>query len=250
MGDDVIGAVKEFFNQRSSLTSINQIFIALIPKIRVPKVISDFRPICLCNVFYKIISKTLANKIKEVFSKIIFPHQSAFIKGRQMSDNILIAHKVLQFLRKDKSNNNHMAIKLNMSKAYDRVEWHIILAMMEQMGFNEKWKGWIKECMGSVLIKPWLMVPRVKRFLPREVLDKGIIFPLSFFCVVQRVCLHLWSISKDLSWSLGSKLIIHVWPFHTSCLQMIATFSQTFLSERSISYRIVSLILVKLRAKL
>lgn len=64
----------------------------------------------------------MANILKEVFPEIISPNQSAFVKGCQISDNILIVHKMLLFLNRDKSNNHHMVIKLDMSKAYDRVE--------------------------------------------------------------------------------------------------------------------------------
>lgn len=95
----------------------------------------------------------MANRMKEVFPETISPHQSAFMRGHQISDNILIAHEVLRFLKKDKSNNHHMAIKLDLSKAYDHVEWSMILDMMKQVGFNENWRDWIKECMGSVTYK-------------------------------------------------------------------------------------------------
>lgn len=97
----------------------------------------DFRPISLCNAFYKIISKTLANRLKVVFPDIISPRQSAFVKDRQISDNILIAHEVICFLKKEKSCNHHMAIKLDMSKAYDRVELNMISTMMEKIGLNQ-----------------------------------------------------------------------------------------------------------------
>lgn len=68
VGEDVIGIVKYFFNQSSSIASINQTFIALIPKLKALESLSNFRPINLCISFYSIISKTIANRMKEVFS--------------------------------------------------------------------------------------------------------------------------------------------------------------------------------------
>lgn len=98
---------------------------------------SEFRPISLYNS-YKIIAKSMINRMKAFFPEIISPHQSAFVKGFQITDNIIIAHKMLRFLKRDKSSNHHMAIKIDMSKAYDRVEWDMIISMMKRVGFNQK----------------------------------------------------------------------------------------------------------------
>lgn len=75
--------------------------------------------------------------MKYVFLEIIFPHQSAFVKGRHISDNILIAHEVIRFLKNDKSNNHHIAIKIDMNKAYDQVKWETVIFMMDKIGFNQ-----------------------------------------------------------------------------------------------------------------
>ena len=69
--------------------------IALIPKIKDPKTMKDYKSISLCNVIYKIIFKTLANHLKPLISKCISPTQSAFIEGRSIMDNILIAYEII-----------------------------------------------------------------------------------------------------------------------------------------------------------
>lgn len=74
MGEDVTSVVKDFFDKTSPIASTNQTFIALIPKLKTPESMSDFRPISLCNAFYKIISKTMANRMKDAFFEIISPH--------------------------------------------------------------------------------------------------------------------------------------------------------------------------------
>lgn len=83
---------------------------------------SQFRPISLCSNIYKIIAKILANRLKIVLGKIIHPLQGAFAPDRLIQDNILIVHEVFHSFRKKQGKEGRLAIKLNMDKAYDRLE--------------------------------------------------------------------------------------------------------------------------------
>ena len=123
VGHDVFLLVKDFFDNGHLSAGINHNNIVLIPKDGAPESISQFRPIALCNFVYKIISKVLANRLKVFLGSIVSPHQSAFIPHRLIQDGIFIANEVFHHLRgKKRGRIPDMAIKTDISKAYDRVE--------------------------------------------------------------------------------------------------------------------------------
>lgn len=92
----------------------------LIPKENVPTKITQFQPISLCNVEYKIIMKVLVNRIKHVLDNIITPLQGSFIPAHDTSDDILVAQELVHTISKNKSNKGLVAYKIDLKKAYDR----------------------------------------------------------------------------------------------------------------------------------
>ena len=124
MDHHVIKSILFWLNSSTLPYLVNHTFVALIPKIKNPEHVTEYRPFSLCNVLYKIFSKVPANKLKKVLPKIIIEHQFAFAKDCLISDNILIVFETLYCLKNyDSSVYGFMALKLNMSKVYDRVEW-------------------------------------------------------------------------------------------------------------------------------
>ncbi|KAH1123276.1 hypothetical protein J1N35_006436 [Gossypium stocksii] len=95
----------------------------LIPKVPNPGDFSQFRPISLCSVLYKLVMKIIANRFKSIFSKIIGQEQAGFIAGRSIVDNVIIAQEVLHSMRAKKQS-QWMAIKIDLEKAYNRVLWN------------------------------------------------------------------------------------------------------------------------------
>ena len=151
MGKDITTSVLSFLNSATLLEHLNHTFIKLIPKVKNPELVSQFRPISLCNVLYKIFSKVLANILKKILPHIITEHQSAFTKDRLISDNILIAFESLHNMQNYKSTKEcYMAIKLDMSKAYDRVVLPFLECAMKKLGFNERWITFMMLCVSNV----------------------------------------------------------------------------------------------------
>ncbi|KAH9689005.1 reverse transcriptase domain-containing protein [Citrus sinensis] len=144
---DVITTCLHGLNEGGNIALLNHTYLALIPKVQKPRKVTDFIPISLCNVIYRIIAKTLANRLKKILHVIISPTQSAFVPNRLITDNLIIGYECLNKIRQSKSKRNGLvAHKLDISKAYDRVEWEFVKCTMQKLGFSEKWVKLIMNC--------------------------------------------------------------------------------------------------------
>ncbi|GKV48490.1 hypothetical protein SLEP1_g55300 [Rubroshorea leprosula] len=126
---------------------LNSSFLTLVPKKQNPRDLKDFRPISLVGCVYKLLSKVLANRLKNVISEIISETQSAFVGGRQLVDSVLVLNEVVDEVRNRKT--SAFVFKADFQKAYDCVNWSYLDWMMDRFGFGTKWRGWIKECLST-----------------------------------------------------------------------------------------------------
>ncbi|XP_070664898.1 uncharacterized protein [Malus domestica] len=171
---DVCALVRELMQGSSSPTSLNATYIVLIPKVPHPETVSQFRPISLCNYSYKVLSKVLANRLKVILPMLISPSQNAFVAGRQIQDNIGIAHEMFHFLKgRTAKRKFEMGVKLDMQKAYDRVEWDFLDAVMERMGFCCLWRRLVMGCVSSVNFAVLLNGQPGNKFAPSRGLRQG-----------------------------------------------------------------------------
>ncbi|GJX09615.1 reverse transcriptase [Tanacetum coccineum] len=123
VGDTVSKAIQQFFDDGVMPHLLNKTLVVLIPKVPYPETVGQFRPISLCNFVYRVLSKIMENKLKPYMHKIISPQQSAFIPERLIQDCMIVANEAFHYIRnKKKGNQRVMALKLDLNKAFDRVE--------------------------------------------------------------------------------------------------------------------------------
>lgn len=174
IGEATISNCLEILNQNRSVKEWNDTFITLIPKVKQPKKVSDFRPISLCNVAYKIVAKVIVNRMKWVLQDIISENQSAFVPGRSIFYNIIIGHECLHTIKSRRTRKKRwVALKLDMSKAYDRVEWKFLEKLMIKIGFHCQWVALIMDCITTANFSILINNSPSGKIIPQRGLRQG-----------------------------------------------------------------------------
>lgn len=150
---DITKLVPHCFETATIPKEINKTLIVLIPNVPNPTTMNHLRPISLCNIVYKIISKVLVNRIRPLLSPLINPAQSSFVLGRQISDNIIIVQEAFNKFSNYKSKKRYMAWKVDLSKAYDHLNWKFISDVLKEIGVGNRILG-LQQCISTVNYNP------------------------------------------------------------------------------------------------
>lgn len=156
VGYDVAQFCQKFMSTGELPMGVNRTLVCLIPKVKSPQTMSELRPISLCNVLVRILSKVLSNRLMPCLGKLISDKQSAFIEDRLLTDNALISFEINHYMkRRTQCKNGISRLKIDISKAYDRLEWCFIENMMVRFGFSAMWitriMGYLKSVLYSFL---------------------------------------------------------------------------------------------------
>jgi hypothetical protein len=146
----------------------------MILKVKAPEKVTQFKPISMCNVVYKVISKILVSRLRGLLREIIGPTQRAFVLARLITDNILVAYEYFHSIKKRKQGRKGFcAVKLDMHKAYDHVEWGFLDKSMLKMGFYHQWVKLNMTCVSTVLYRVGINSDESDILTPTRVLRPG-----------------------------------------------------------------------------
>lgn len=147
--NDVIDAVKEFFENDRLFLPFNRTLVTLIPKSEDAKSVRDYRPIAGCSTFYKIISKILTARLGSMMPSVISKAQAAFVPGQNIHNHILLAYELIKGYSM-RGGTPRIMMQLDLQKAYDMVDWTALETIMKELGLPGKFITWIMNIVTTV----------------------------------------------------------------------------------------------------
>ncbi|XP_057419026.1 uncharacterized protein LOC130713258 [Lotus japonicus] len=201
VGDSTVDFVMRCFADPSRISQVNETLIVLIPKIDSPERITHYRPISLCNVIYKTITKVITNRLRSAMGDLVSPNQCSFVPGRHSSDNIIIAQEVFHSMRSRKGAKGWMAMKVDLEKAYDRLSWSFLLDTLRLIGLDDHMCSLIMQCVSSCRYQVCFNGDRTDSFIPHRGLRQGDpLSPYLFVLCMERLAHKINDAITDGGW--------------------------------------------------
>jgi hypothetical protein len=189
---DLFHLVSDFYSSAILPQEINQTFLTLIPKKTNPSIPQDFRPISLYNVVYKLIAKSLADRIKPHLSDYISQAQSAFVAGRHISSNIILTQEIIHSFTLKSWTSQAFLLKIDLAKAFDRLEWNFITTGLNRLGFNSHFINLVSTCISSSSLSILVNDQPTSYFFPQCGLRQGCpLSPYLFVIAINELSLSL-----------------------------------------------------------
>lgn len=149
LDSSIFDFVRLCFTDPMRIGQVNNTLLTLIPKGDEPSQASHFRPIALCNVIYKIVTKIITQRLRDIMPYVVAKKQSSFIPGKSTIDNILVLQETINSFMHLNGKKGFTIDKLDLEKAYDRLEWSFLMDTLSVLGLHEGLKRLIFHCISS-----------------------------------------------------------------------------------------------------
>ncbi|KAL6126211.1 hypothetical protein ACLB2K_074262 [Fragaria x ananassa] len=148
VGVEIVQAIQSFFISGYILPHFNSNLMILIPKVPGADSVTQLRPIAMANFVFKLVTKIIADRLGSIAARIISLNQSAFLKGLTIADPIIMTSECINLLDRECKAGN-IAIKFDVRKAFDTLDWGFLLRVLEAFGFSNLFQDLIKTILGS-----------------------------------------------------------------------------------------------------